>query len=753
MDMLETLKKITQEVNAVSDLATALSIIVKRVKSAMVTHVASVYLLDQQQNCYRLMATEGLNQAAVGKVTLEYAQGLVGQVGLREEPINLENAADHPSYRYFEETGEERYHAFLGVPIMHRRKLLGVLVVQQEESRCFDQSEEAFLVTLSAQLAGVIAHAEVTGLITQLSGSQKVAKCSGIPGSAGIAIGVAVVHSPGVDLSAIPKRMVEAIEEEEMRFLAALQMVRDDIAQAERNFGQSLPKEEGALFDVYLRMLDQHALGGEIVLKIREGYWAQSALAEIINTHIHNFNLLDDPYLKERAMDVKELGIRLLTKLGVSSQIERKYPERTILVGEEVTAALLMEVPRECLVGVVSVRGSANSHLAIVARSMGIPTVVGALDLPVLQLEGRELIVDGYRGEIISNPNREMRQQYEQMVLRDQSLQAELQQVRDQEAVMLGGHKIGLWLNTGLVTDASLLLDQSVEGVGLYRTEMAFMLRDRFPSEKEQEVIYRRQLEAFAPRPVNMRTLDIGGDKVLSYFPIYEENPFLGWRGIRVTLDHPEIFMVQIRAMLKASVGLNNLRIMLPMISTVFEVEEALRLIHRSFVEVSEEGFDIVMPSVGAMIEVPAAVYQILEIATRVDFISVGTNDLTQYMLAVDRNNPRVANLYHSYHPAVLKALQIIINAARAVGKPSSVCGEMAGDPVGALLLVAMGYDALSMSAAHLLKVKWLLRKISFAQAQSILREVLAMDNAQVIHSHLELLLAKQGLDGLLGPM
>ncbi len=753
MDMLETLKKITQEVNAVSDLATALSIIVKRVKAAMATHVASVYLLDHQQNCYHLMATEGLNPESVGKVTLEYAQGLVGQVGLREEPINLENAADHPSYRYFAETGEERYHAFLGVPIMHRRKLLGVLVVQQEESRCFDQSEEAFLVTLSAQLAGVIAHAEVTGLITQLSSSHKIAKCSGVAGAGGIAMGIAVVHSPSADLNSVPKRMTECIEEEEVRFLSALQEVREDIAQAEHNFGQSLAKEEGALFDVYIKMLDQHSLGGEIITKIRDGYCAQSALAEIVNAHVHNFSLMDDPYLRERGMDVKELGIRLLTKLDVRNRTERIYPERTILVGEEVTAALLMEVPRERLVGVVSVRGSANSHLAIVARSMGIPTVVGALDLPVLQLQGRELIVDGYRGEIITNPNSELRQQYQQMIFRDENLQVELQQVRDKESVMLDGHKVGLWINTGLVTDASLLLDQAVEGVGLYRTEVAFMLRDRFPSEKEQEVIYRRQLEAFAPRAVHMRALDIGGDKFLPYFPIYEENPFLGWRGIRVMLDHPEIFMAQIRAMLKASAGLNNLRIMLPMISTVFEVEEALRLIHRSFIEVCDEGFDVVMPPVGVMIEVPAAVYQILELVNRVDFVSVGTNDLTQYMLAVDRNNPRVANLYHSYHPAVLRALQHIINATKAVGKPISVCGEMAGDPVGALLLVAMGYEALSMSAAHLLKVKWLLRKMSFTQAQTILREVLAMDNAQVIRSHLQLLLAKQGLEGLLGPM
>jgi phosphotransferase system enzyme I (PtsP) len=302
------------------------------------------------------------------------------------------------------------------------------------------------------------------------------------------------------------------------------------------------------------------------------------------------------------------------------------------------------------------------------------------------------------------------------------------------------------------MTDVIRSLHQGAEGVGLYRTEVPFMINERFPSEYEQMVCYREQLEAFAPRQVTMRTLDIGGDKALSYFPITEENPFLGWRGIRVTLDHPEIFLVQMRAMLKASEGLNNLRIMLPMISNVNEVEEALHLIYREYHEVRMEGFDISMPQVGVMIEVPAAVYQVRELAERVDFLSVGSNDLTQYLLAVDRNNPRVASLYHLFHPAVLQALHSIARDARATGTQLSICGELAGNPAGAILLMAMGYDALSMNASNLLKVKSVIRGIDLDWAKKLLASVLRLDSPYIVESTMNLALKEVGFGHLLPP-
>jgi phosphotransferase system enzyme I (PtsP) len=292
----------------------------------------------------------------------------------------------------------------------------------------------------------------------------------------------------------------------------------------------------------------------------------------------------------------------------------------------------------------------------------------------------------------------------------------------------------------------------TVMGVGLYRTEVPFMINQRFPSEKEQLAIYREQLSAFHPQPVTMRSLDIGGDKSLSYFPIKEDNPFLGWRGIRVTLDHPEIFLVQARAMLKASEGLNNLRILLPMISGTHELEEALHLIHRAWGEVRDEGTDVPMPPVGVMIEIPAAVYQTKELARQVDFLSVGSNDLTQYLLAVDRNNPRVADLYDYLHPAVLQALQNVVRDAHAEGKPVSICGEMAGDPAAAVLLMAMGFDSLSMNATNLPKVKWMLRQINLSKAQELLAELMTIDNPQVIHSSLQLALKNLGLARMINP-
>ena len=300
------------------------------------------------------------------------------------------------------------------------------------------------------------------------------------------------------------------------------------------------------------------------------------------------------------------------------------------------------------------------------------------------------------------------------------------------------------------MTDVMHSLDQGAEGIGLFRTEIPFLLSERFPSEMEQCKIYRDQLEAFAPMLVTMRTLDIGGDKSLSYFPIEEENPFLGWRGIRVTLDHPEIFTAQISAMLRASIGLENLQIMLPMVSNVNEVSAALQLIKKSHRELLQEGLDVRFPPIGVMIELPAAVYQTRALAKLVDFVSVGSNDLTQYILAVDRNNPRVAHLYTAFHPAVLSALQQVVLEASSEGIPVSICGEMAGDPGAAVLLVAMGFDVLSMNAGALLKVKSVIRSISLEAAQDLLDQVMHLDDAQTIRSVVDLTLYNAGVDRLL---
>lgn len=746
--MLEVLRQIVQEVNAAKGLEDALDIIVRRVQDAMGTQVCSIYLREQGGERFIFRATEGLNKDQIGHASMASGEGLVGTVAEREEPLNLENAENHPNFRFFPDIGEEHFNAFLGVPIIHQRDVLGVLVVQQAKQRRFDESEEAFLVTLSAQLAAIIAHARVTGAVLADASSAAVStKISGVPGAPGIAIGTAVVISPIADLYAVPQKIVDDRRGELHAFRVALQRVREDIQAVADNLGGELSREDHALFDVYLGILDDSSLGLEVVSLIREGQWAQGALSQVMIEHIRHFERMEHSYLKERAVDVKDLGTRVLAYLQASDKQVQIFPEQTVLVGEELTASSLGEIPRERLAGLISVRGSGNSHVAILARAMGIPTVMGAVDLPYTRLEGRDVVIDGYNGTVHLNPRPDVLARFEEVLDSDRELTKDLESLRDQPCVTLDGHRLPLWVNTGLMADVTRSLEQGAEGVGLYRTEVPFLLRERFPSEEEQRQIYRSQLQAFAPRPVTMRTLDIGGDKALPYFPIEEDNPFLGWRGIRVTLDHPEIFLAQVRAMLKANAGLGNLRIMLPMICNIPEVDEALELIHRSHREIVQEGVDAEMPLIGVMVEVPSAVYQARALAKRVDFLSVGSNDLTQYLLAVDRNNARVADIYHAMHPAVLQALVSVADAAHAEGKNVGICGELAGDPEGAVLLLAMGYDILSMNATSLPKVKKALRNVNLAEARALLDEVLLMEEAGQIHSRLQLFLASHGME------
>lgn len=759
--MLEILRRIVQEVSTATDLEDALRVVVARTREAMNTEVCSVYLYNSDSKRYLLMATEGLKADAVGKVSLHSSQGLVGLVGSRAEPINIDNAPEHPRFHFLSETGEDPFMSFLGAPMIHNKRLMGVLVVQQRDSRQFDASEESLLVTLSAQLAGVIAHAEATGHMLALSNPaqpepdkpHKSARFTGSPGAPGIGLGTAYVLNPAADLHSVPDRKIDTPDTELALFEQALDAARSEIRRIGEQLDSELSPEEMALFDVYLNMLDDNALGAEVRNRIHEGQWAQGALRQVIMQYVGHFQRMEDTYLRERATDIMDLGSRILAHLqghndDHASRVEAL--EDCILVSEELTPGMLGEIPTSKLKGLVSVKGSSNSHVAILARAMGIPTVMGIVDLPHNQLHGREVIVDGYYGTLLSNPNDEMREQYQAIYNEECALQADLEILRDEPAETLDGHRIPLWVNTGLLTDALRSLERGAEGVGLYRTEVPFMMRDRFPSESEQRKIYRQQLEMFAPNPVTMRTLDIGGDKALTYFPINEANPFLGWRGIRVTLDHPEIFLVQIRAMIKASEGLNNLRIMLPMVSSVMEVEEAQHLIYRAYAEVEEEGFDVDPPEVGVMIEVPSAVFQIRNIANRVDFLSVGSNDLTQYLLAVDRNNPRVADLYQTFHPAVLTALKTIADEARAAGKPVSICGELAGHPLGCVLLIAMGYDMLSMNATSLPKIKSVLRGITRDWAEELLEQVLQMESAEIIASMIQFSLEKKGFERLL---
>jgi len=752
--MLTTLRRIVQDVAAASSFQEALRIIVHDVREALGTEVCSIYLLSPEGDRYLFVATEGLNQDAVGKLSMTLNQGLTTLVAERDLKLNLENATLHARFQYIPEIGEEPFNAFLGVPVIHHRKVIGVLVVQQRDIRRFDESEEAFLVTLSAQLATVMAHAEATGDIQKLFDAQsgRVSEASdvmfrGIAGAPGIAIGTAVVMQPPASLEGVPEREAEDVTTELMVLDRAINAVRQDIRRISEEFAQSLPREELALFDAYLHMLDDNALAGDISDRVRRGIWAQGALKQVIREHVRRFEAMEDPYLRERGADVKDLGLRVLAYLQDIRARKTQFPPDTVLVGHEVTPSMLANIPPEHLKGIVSVRGSGSSHVAILARALDIPAVMGAVDLPIADLDGQPLIVDGFYGEVFLNPSQHLADSYEELIAEEREFAVELEDLKDLPSVTRDGWRVELWVNIGLTGDISRSLDRGAEGIGLFRTEVPFMTKDRFPTEEEQRAIYREHMEAFEPRPVTMRSLDIGGDKALSYFPIQEENPFLGWRGIRVTLDHPEIFMVQARAMIKANAGLRGeLRIMLPMISSMAEVEEAKALIHRAYIEVLEEGVQVKQPLVGVMVEVPAAVYQARELARRVDFLAVGSNDLTQYMLAVDRNNPRVADLYQETHPAVLGALREVARAAHGEESYVGICGELAGTPVGAVLLMAMGYHVLSMNATNLPKVKWVIRNIKRSDARRMLARVLRMTTAQEVQSYMRAQLHKAGL-------
>ncbi|MEX0943019.1 MAG: phosphoenolpyruvate--protein phosphotransferase [Pseudomonadales bacterium] len=751
--MLEVLRRVIQEVNSARDLPTALDIIVDRVQQAMGTQVCSVYLLDPERQKYVFMATRGLNKDAIGSVTLDLNEGLVGLVGERAEPINLDNAPSHPRYHYVKEVGEEPFNSFLGVPIIHHRKVLGVLVVQQQEARRYDEGEEAFLITLSAQLAGVIAHARATGALSLTDSSTELpaSRFEGKQGAAGVAIGTAVVIYPDALLHTVPDRKSSNRRDEIKQLRQAVKETRKEVRDISKKLSDRLRPEDLALFEAYLHMLDESAITGEIIELIEAGDWVQTALRKVIFNHVSNFEAMDDPYLRERGSDVRDLGRRVLSKLQSKEEQRTSFPKDTILVAEELTPGMMAQVPRECLRGMVSVKGSPSSHVAILARAMDLPTVVGVEDLPIALIEEKPIIVDGFQGVAITYPNPEQLAFYQGVAEEETALFKGLEALKDERCVTPDGHRVRLWVNTGLMTDVIRSLDRGAEGVGLYRTEIHFMMNERFPTEEEQRVIYREHLQAFAPRPVTMRTLDIGGDKSLPYFPIEEENPFLGWRGIRVTLDHPEIFLSQVRAMIRANEGIDAyLRIMIPMVSSIAEVDEAQRLISQCYRELVEEGVEVEMPDVGVMIEVPAAVYQARDIIKRVDFLSVGSNDLIQYMLAVDRNNARVAELFQEFHPAVIHALKDVVDACHGEKKHLGICGEMAGNPSAAVLLMAMGFDVLSMNSTNLLMVKWALRSFDMAKAKRILNKVLKMDNAYLIKNYVDDQMRKAGLGQIL---
>ncbi|EBB6518454.1 phosphoenolpyruvate--protein phosphotransferase [Salmonella enterica] len=731
--MLTRLREIVEKVASAPRLNEALNILVTDICLAMDTEVCSVYLADHDRRCYYLMATRGLKKPRGRTVALAFDEGIVGLVGRLAEPINLADAQKHPSFKYIPSVKEERFRAFLGVPIIQRRQLLGVLVVQQRELRQYDESEESFLVTLATQMAAILSQSQVTALF----GQYRQTRIRALPAAPGVAIATGWQDATMPLMEQVYEASTLDTSLERERLTGALEEAANEFRRYSKRFAAGAQKETAAIFDLYSHLLSDARLRRELFAEVDKGAVAEWAVKKIIEKFAEQFAALTDNYLKERAGDLRTLGQRLLFHLDDSVQGPNAWPERFILVADELSATTLAELPQDRLAGVV-------------VRALGIPTVMGA-DIQPSVLHRRTLVVDGYRGELLVDPEPVLIQEYQRLISEEIELSRLAEDDVNLPAQLKSGERVKVMLNAGLSPEHEEKLGSRIDGIGLYRTEIPFMLQSGFPSEEEQVAQYQGMLQMFNDKPVTLRTLDVGADKQLPYMPISEENPCLGWRGIRITLDQPEIFLIQVRAMLRANAATGNLSILLPMVTSIDEVDEARRLIERAGREVEEMiGYAIPKPRIGIMLEVPSMVFMLPHLANRIDFISVGTNDLTQYILAVDRNNTRVASIYDSLHPAMLRALSMIAQEAEKHGLDLRLCGEMAGDPMCVAILIGLGYRHLSMNGRSVARVKYLLRHIDFEDAQTLARRSLEAQMATEVRHQVAAFMERRGMGGLI---
>lgn len=748
--MLENSRQIVKELGNTTQLDEALSLVVRRIRSSMDADACAVYLNDTQTDPYLLMASDGLMPATDSKARIGPNEGLVDWVAAHEEPINLSNAADHPGFRSTPETGESSFHGFMAAPVIHHGRVLGVLVARKYERRRFDNDEAAFFTTLATQLGVPISH-----LLSKRDFSRRLTSPSrgrifirGIPCAPGVAIGQLLLSQPA-DLQSTPDRNAPDIEAEESAFKAAVITAKSELRASSERMRVHLPVDVLSIFNAYEMMIESNRLNTGTVSRIRNGQWARGALRDTILELAQVFEKMDDPYLAARAEDVRNIGRHILIHLPGGAPVSGVYPEQCILAGTELSPAEILAVPRDRLLGIICMKGSVLSHIAIICRALGIPAVMGLSDLPIGYFEDCKIAVDGNRGVVCINPLPTDINEFRQRMQEEQAISAQLETLRVLPAETADGVAIPLYANLGMSAEEVFEHPDEYEGIGLYRTEFFFIARDTLPTEDEQFSLYRNLLESAAPKPVTIRTLDAGGDKELPFFTMAETNPMLGCRGIRLTLDHPEIFLTQLRALLRANAGLENLQILFPMVSRISEIDDALCLMERAYLDLKAEGRAASKPRIGALIEVPSAVYLIAALSRRVDFFSIGTNDLTQYLLAVDRNNPRVQGFYDHLSPAVIHVILDIVQRAHLQNKLVGVCGVMAGNPASALLLIGMGVDSLSMNPSSLPRVKWTIRSFTMDQARRLAHQVLTFENEADTHRLLNDALNSAGLGAL----
>jgi phosphotransferase system enzyme I (PtsP) len=722
--------------------------IVVLIAANMVAEVCSVYVL-RVDGTLELYATEGLKPEAVHQTVMNRDEGLVGLVASEAKPINMSDAQNHPAFSFRPETGEEIYHSFLGVPVLRAGNTLGVLVVQNTARRTYTEEEEEALQTTAMVVAEMIASGELSALARP--GAEPAARHAqqliGSTLSDGIALGHVVLHEPRVVITNV---IADDVPKELKRLETAIAALRADLDRMLEHGDVVDGGEHRDVLEAY-RMFgyDQGWLH-----KMREavmtGLTAEASVERVQSDTRARMLRASDPYLRDRLHDLDDLANRLMRLLmGQDHAPSREQlPENAILVARSMGPAALLDYDRKRLRGLVLEEGGPTSHVSIVARALGIPAIGEIPNATGLVEPGDAIIVDGTTGHVHLRPPPDIESAYVERVKLRARRQAQYHALRDRPCITKDGHKIALMINAGLVIDLPHIEETGAAGIGLFRTELQFMVANSLPRTGEQLSLYRAVLDAAGKRPVTFRTLDIGGDKVLPYMRSFdEENPALGWRAIRLGLDRPGLLRSQIRAMLRAAGG-RVLRVMFPMIATVEEFKKARALVELELTHLRRHGHQLPERlEVGTMLEVPSLLFQLDELLEQVDFLSVGSNDLLQFLYAADRGNVRVSNRFDPISAPVLRALREIAARGRIHGKPVALCGEMASQPIGALALAILGYRAMSLSPSAIGPVKAMLLDLDCRKAEDAILPLIDKPAASVsIRESLEKFAAAEGL-------
>ncbi|MDW6026349.1 phosphoenolpyruvate--protein phosphotransferase [Mesorhizobium sp. BAC0120] len=702
--------------------------IVREIAANMVAEVCSLYVL-RADGVLELYATEGLNPGSVHLAQLKLGQGLVGTIAASARPLNLPDAQTHPAFAYLPETGEEIYNSFLGVPVLRAGRTLGVLVVQNRTKRHYRDDELEALETTAMVIAEMIATGDLArltrpGLELDL---RKPVSLAGHSFNDGVGLGHVVLHEPRV---VVTNLFNEDSDEEISRLDEALGSLRLSIDDMLSRREVAFEGEHRAVLEAYRMFANDRGWVRRLEEAVRNGLTAEAAVEKVQSDMRARMLHMTDPYLRERMSDFDDLTNRLLRQLMGRGPdlLADTLPKDAIIVARSMGAAELLDYPRDRLRGLVLEDGAATSHVVIVARAMGIP-VAGQVPGAVSMAEnGDPAIVDGDDGKVHLRPQADLESAYAEKVRFRARRQELYRELRNKPAVTPDGVKVTLLINAGLAVDLPQLAESGAAGIGLFRTELQFMVASTFPRAEAQERLYRDVLDAARDKPVTFRTIDIGGDKVLPYFKnaTVEENPALGWRAIRLTLDRPGLLRTQIRALLKAAGG-RELRLMLPMVTELSEIAQAREIIDREVRHLSR--FAHHLPTslkLGAMLEVPALMWQLDELMAAVDFVSVGSNDLFQFIVATDRGNTQLADRFDPLSVPFLRVLKQIVDAGERTGTPVTLCGELAGKPISAMALIGIGYRAISMSAAAIGPVKAMVHELPYAALKEMLDDTLS---------------------------